>query len=171
MPGFHVSSLKGKVESYARPYLFNIYLDSAPVALAGGENQAAYLVRSGSLPTGTIEPIEVPWQGQTYKIGGTHTFDTWSCTFNVDMAANIRRQFVLWQEAIHNPNSNIQGLPSAYQGSVRIELLSVNAVPVMTYILNQAWPSEVGEISLDYSENSDVAQFDVTFTYNWHTVV
>lgn len=170
MPGFHVNDLKSNTGAFARAYLFNVYFDSAPVPIQGGENQVAYLVRSSSLPESTIDPIEVPWQGQTYKIGSTHTFSEWECTFNVDMAANVRRQMEAWMHQIHEPSSNLQGIPDAYFGSVRLELLSVAAVPVMQYVLHQAWPSSIGALELA-QDSKDVAQFSVTFNYNWHTTL
>ena len=171
MPGFHVNDLKNNTGAYARGYLFNVYFDAAPVGgLIGGESQTAYLVRSSSLPAGSIDPIEVPWQGQTYQIGSTHSYDTWSCTFNVDRFANVRKNMEEWQRQVHDPSSNIQGIPSVYFGIVKVELLDVVSDPVMIYTLNQAWPSEVGTADVAH-DNKDVLQFDVTFTYNWHTSV
>lgn len=60
MPGIHVNDLKSNTGAFARGYMFNAYFDSAPVAVTGGENQVAYLVRSTSLPESTIDPITVP---------------------------------------------------------------------------------------------------------------
>lgn len=75
--GIHINDLKSNVEGYARGYLFNVFFEDAPIsALNGGESQTAYLVRSSTTPTGTIEEIQIPWQGQMQKIGSTHTFDT-----------------------------------------------------------------------------------------------
>jgi hypothetical protein len=44
-----------------------------------------------------------------------------------------------------------------------------NATANATYkaILYDAWPSSVGSLDLAY-DNKEVAQFSVTFTYNWH---
>lgn len=168
MPGFHVKDLKGQVNAYARGYLFNILIDSAPPASGLTSDPTPYLVRSSSLPGGTIDPIEVPWQGMQYKIGSTHTFDNWSCTFNVDMESQIRKNFLQWQRAIHNPEDNVQGLPKEYFGVIKLELLHVDGSVLLTYTLHDAWPTEVGEISLDYS-SKDVAQFDVTFSMNYYT--
>lgn len=169
MPGFHVNDLKTNTGAFARGYLFNIYLEGTEVGMDGGDNKTAYLVRSSNLPAGTIEPIEVPWQGQTYKIGSTHTFDTWSCTFNVDMAADIRKNFLEWQKKIHDPETNEHGEPDSYLATVKIELLGTSGDPILTYTLEQAWPSEVGEVDLAYDNKTEVAQFDVTFNYNWYT--
>ena len=168
MPGFHVNDLKSNTGAFARAYLFNVYFEGAPVEINGGENQVAYLVRSTSLPESTIDPIEVPWQGQTYKIGSTHTFSEWECTFHTDRGANIRKQMLNWMHKIHDPSDNTQGNPEDYFAKVKLELLDTSSEPVMTYTLHQAWPSTVAAIDLAH-DSKDVAQFSVTFNYNWHT--
>lgn len=168
MPGLHVNDLKSNVSSFARAYLFNVFFVTAPVAIVGGENIAAYLVRSTTLPESVIEPIVTPWQGQEYKFGSTHTFSEWTCTFNSDEESELRLNMEEWKRLVHDPTTNAHGSPDEYFGTVRIELLRVTGAPSMTYILNQAWPSTVG--ALDVAQDSkEVAQFDVTFTYNWHS--
>lgn len=167
--GIHINDLKSNVEGYARGYLFNVFFEDTPIgALNGGESQTAYLVRSSSTPTGTIEEITIPWQGQTQKIGSTHTFDTWSCTFNVDRNANIRKNMEAWQKQVHDPETNQQGIPNDYYGTVKLELLDVDGEPIMTYTLHHAWPSEVGGSEVSH-ENKEIMQMECTFQYNYHT--
>jgi len=170
MPGLHVDDLKGNISAYARAYMFNIWFNDTPVDLDGGENKAAYLVKSGTLPTHTIEPIEVPWQGQVQKIAGTHTFDTWEVTFNVDQEAKIKKEMDLWARIVHNPENNFHGEPKFYYGSARVELLDHRGKPVLEYEIVDIWPSEVGAIELG-QETKEVAQLSVTFTYNYHKIV
>lgn len=119
------------------------------------------------MPGGTIEPIEVPWQGQMYKFGSTHTFEDWTCTFNVDANADLKRQFDLWSAAIHDPATNQHGVPDEYFGEAKVELLDGKGNPVMANRLFEIWPSAVGQIDLSY-DTKDVAQLEVTFSYNWH---
>ena len=168
MPGFHVNDLKSNTTTYARGYLFYVTFTSAPPAGDLTSDPTPYLVRSSSLPESTIDPIEVPWQGQMYKIGSTHTFAEWTCTFNTDISANIRRNFLTWMQSIHNPATNVQGAPADYQGEANLELLDTQGNPIMTYTLHQLWPSSIGALELAH-DSKDVAQFDVTFNYNWHT--
>lgn len=168
MSEFHIQDLKSKTGTFARGYLFNIYFDSAPVDITGGENIASYLVRSSSLPESSIDPIEVPWQGQTYKIGSTHTFSDWSCTFNIDRTAEINKKLLEWQRRVHDPATNIQGIPRDYFGTIKLELLDVVGSIMLTYTLHLVWPSSVGAVDLA-QDNKDIAQFDCTFNYNWHT--
>lgn len=168
MAGFHVNDLKSNLGAFARGYLFNIFFISAPVAVT--EEKISYLVRASSVPESTIDPIEVPWQGQMYKIGSTHTFSEWECTFNVDREASILTQMHEWSRLIHDPATNLQGVPSDYFGEIQIEQLDVQNNVISTFQLHQCWPSTVGAIDLAH-DNKDIAQLSCTFTYNWHTKV
>lgn len=171
MPGFHVDNFKSNIKSYARGYLFNVTFSAVPGTCSYlKEDDAVYLVRSSSTPESTIDPIEVPWQGQTYKIGSTHTFAEWSCTFNVDGQAEILKTFYEWTKLVHEPSSNIQGKPNEYLDSeARIELLDVKSNPIITYVLHQLWPSSVAGVEIA-QDSKEVSQVEVTFQYNWHTI-
>lgn len=167
MPGFHVNDLKSNINSFARGYLFNVFFTAAPVPVVGGENQTAYLARATNLPESTIDPIEVPWQGQVYPIGSTHTFTEWTITFNIDSNAQIIEDFHQWQRLVHDPATNVQGDPSVYMGEVVAELINTNGDPISQYVLFHCWPTTVGAVEVSH-DNKDVAQFDVTFRYLYH---
>jgi len=171
--GIRIMDVKSATGDYARAYLFRVYFTSAPVGITGGETMTSYLVRATSLPESTIEAIEVPYQGQVQKIASTQTFAEWSVTFNLDYAGELRKSFLEWQRMIHDPVTNIHTIPRQYYGTVKAELLygitgSIET-PSTVYTINDAWPSSVGALDLA-QDNKEVAQFDVTFTYNWHEV-
>ena len=165
--GIRIQDLKSATGDYARAYLFEIWISTAPVPITGGETFASYLVRSSSLPESTIEAIEIPYQGQVQKIASTHTFAEWTVTFNLDMAAELRRNFLRWQKYIHDPVTNTHNVPRAYYGVAKANLLGGQGQVIQEYTLKDVWPSAVGALDLA-QDSKDVAQFDVTFTYNWH---
>lgn len=167
--GIHVNDLKSATGDFARAYLFKVYFTSAPVDITGGETLTSYLVRSTSLPESTIDPIEVPYQGQVQKIGSTHTFAEWEVTFNLDYAAQLRKSFIEWQRFIHDPQTNFHNIPAIYYGEIKAQLLTGQGLPILTYTINQAWPSAVGALEVA-QDSKEVAQFSVTFNYNWHEV-
>jgi len=169
-----LSNFKANINgNFARSYLFYVkFPNSGSVNLP--ENQK-FLVRSTSLPESSIDPIEVPYQGMNFKIGSTHTFSEWECTFNADNGMALRQQFINWMKSVHNPQNNQHGTPNDYFGQVNIEMLDPfqnfggdgTAGANYMVILYNAWPSNVGSLDLAY-DNKEVAQFSVTFTYNWH---
>lgn len=174
MAGIRIVDLKSATGDYARAYLFNVWFTRAPVDITWStDKMTTYLVRSSSLPEETIEALEIPYQGQIQKIGTTHTYSEWTVTFNVDINASVRKKFVQWQRMIHDPVTNAHNIPSNYYGAAKVSLLSgitgQAEVPVITYTLNDIWPSSIGALEVA-QDNKEVAQFEVTFTYNWHEV-
>lgn len=166
MAGIRINDLKSSIATFARQYMFHVYFTVSPITALLGDG-TAYLVRATSLPEEVIDPIEIPWQGQMYKIGSTHTFNEWTCTFNLDGEANLRKWFIQWMDRIHSPETNIHGQPSDYFGTANLQLLDPSGDIQIEYWLEQIWPNSIGALDLAY-DSKEVAQFDVTFTYNWH---
>ena len=167
---FHVNTLKSMVTSLTRGYLFNVYFTNVPGIddLTGGESQTSFLVKSSSTPEATITPLEIPWQGQTYKIGATHDVGEWSCTFNVYAEAKLLKNFYAWQKAVHDPDTNVHGVPLDYLGEATVELLDVNGVATIKWHLHQLWPSSVAAVDIA-QDSKDASEVAVTFQYQWHT--
>lgn len=163
--GFRIDDMIGAYKDFSRGYLFYARVEG-PVAI---DSNHPYLVNSTTLPAQTIEPIETNWQGNTYKIGGVTTFDTFSINFKSDTAHALRASFLNWMKSIHDPVSNIHGVPQQYFGTVNLTQLDAEGVGIVNYQLVHAWPSAVGEITLDYS-SKEISTFEVTFTYQYHTV-
>lgn len=168
MPGFNIENFKANFEGGARQYLF-YFLPTFPGEVEAPDlEQASYLVRATSLPETTLEEITVNWQGYDFKMAGKYTFADFTVTFNVDIEADIRKAYEGWMELIHHPETNVHSQVSAYMISQNLQLLGYDGNPIMSYELHNAWPKTVGALTLDYA-TSDVAQFDVTFAYQWHT--
>ena len=167
--GFKLDDMIGKYKDFARGYLFYVKVDTGTVAGVSLLPDHPYLVSSAKLPAQTIEAIPVPWQGQEYKLGGTSTFEAFDITFKSDVAQELRRNFLVWMNAIHNPVSNEHGLPGNYFGQVDLTQLNGQGGPVMSYSLVNAFPTAIGEVSLDYS-TKEISTFNVTFTYQYHVM-
>jgi len=165
MPGFNIDSFKSNFQDGARAYLFYVFINN-PVS-GTGTDRTAYMVRSSSLPESTITPIEVPYQGMSYKLGGTHEYADWTVTFIVDMFAQIHKDFKRWQRMIHDPQTNIHGLPAMYMQDQEVWHLNQLGVPINRIKLVGAWPTSVGEVALSH-DSKEISTFDVTFSYMYH---
>lgn len=166
MPDININSFINNFSDGARAYMFYAYI-SSPVG--GNSDSDAYLVSATTLPASTIDPIEVAWQGMTYKPASTQTFDDWTVTFRVDINANIRDKMENWKNVVHNAQTNAHGNPQTYMVDQRVQMLNPQTrSPSIEYTLVKAWPSSVGEVSLDHT-SKEIATFDVTFTYVYHT--
>lgn len=170
MPNFNLENFKANFEGGARSYLF-YYIPRFPGGvLQGGltSEKTSYLVRTTSLPENTLEETIVNWQGMDFKFAAKHTYTDFTVTFNVDKDANILKTFESWIDIIHNPATNEYGNISSYMADQRLKLLDYNGDAVIDYVLYYAWPKTIGAVTLDYA-STDTAQFDVTFSYQYHT--
>lgn len=164
--GFNLDSMVGSYKDFARGYLFYAKVTGGGVSF---DSKHPYLVNSTVLPAQAIEPITTNWQGNEYKIGGVNTFSDFTITFKSDVKNDLRTKFLEWTKEIHNPTTNVHGNPDKYFGQVDLTQLDVEGKPIMSYSLINAWPSSVGEMTLDYS-SKEISTFDVVFTYQYHTV-
>ena len=169
--GFKLHEMMSNARDYSRGYLFYVIIAGRYVS----EANSKYFVRGTNLPASSVEPTTASWQGNAYKLGTTQTFEDWTCSFNVDIEDNLRHNFLLWTEQIHNASSNIHGAPEAdsagagYMADIFIQHIDQFDGKVITeYRLIGAWPSNIGQMALAY-ESKEIAQFDVTFTYQYHT--
>jgi len=165
-PALDISTFAEKFKTGARSYLF--YLQPAfPSGLMSDAEFPVYLVRSASLPGSSFDELITSWMGTDYKAAGKRTYDTWNVSFNVDKDAAIRLAFIRWADLMMDPTTNALVMPKTYMQNQFVTLLGADQTEKIKYELIGAWPSQIAEVSLDYA-NSDYAQFDVTFTYQYY---
>lgn len=169
MVEFNLNSFKSTYRDYARAYTFYAKIDN-PVYFQE-DNQ--YLVKSTTLPSTEIDEVEANWQGHKYKLASTPTYNDFTITFNVDIDSDIHTKMMRWSTYLNNPVDNLHGMPSVstlYFSDITLKHLNPQGAMIKTYTLIDAWPKSVGEITLDYT-SKEVSSFDVTFAYQFHTVV
>jgi len=150
---------------FARGYVFYVTFQNP---INTGQN-GVYLVKSSSLPANQLGIAESNWQGNTYRIGTTNEYSDFTVEFNMDPSDGIRKDFLEWNRQVHDIETNAHGIPSEYMKTIKLEHLShYDGSVILTYELHMAYPSNVGEVTLDYSAK-EIATFSVTFTYQWHT--
>lgn len=167
MAGFNLQDFISNNNDFARGYTFYILIDN-PYGAQGME-RLKYLVRSSTLPNSTIDPTEVNWQGNAYKLGTTHNYADWSCTFSVDPKDTIRHDFLEWMKGIHDVETNYHGDPSDYLNDITLQHVDqYSGDTIMTYKLIDTWPTVVGDMTIDYA-SKETATFDVTWQFQYFT--
>ena len=165
---FDINSFKANFQDRARGYLFYIMLNIPGASLS--TDQTRFLVKSSAVPESTIDVAEISWQGMVYKLPTTHTYSDWTVTFAVDSSQDLYNDFMNWQKMIHDPKTNIQGSPESYMQDQEVWLLDTSGQVSKRIKLVNAWPSGLGEVTLDYS-SKETQEFAVTFTYMYHEIV
>lgn len=163
---FNVSEFRAKVRDFARQYLFEMEI-LFPQSLGRGEI-ANWTVEASAIPGRIIEPIDVPFMGQQYKVGGMVSYDPWTITFRIDDGYEVYKLFRAWSELVHGTESNIAAFPSQYKSNPIVYQLDAAGNRLNKITLNGAWPSSIGEVAITQGDSA-VQTLDVTFDYDFST--
>jgi hypothetical protein len=154
----------------ARPNQFRVVL-TFPSFVALGRIagvQSAFLCNAAELPASTIEPITVLYRGRQVSFAGERTFAPWTVAIYNDTNFNIRNALEQWSNGIQN-NSDTNGItnPLTYQTDLEVQQLDRSGSVIKTYKFRDAFPTEVGAISLGYDQGNAIEVFNATFIYNY----
>jgi hypothetical protein len=145
---------------------FPNYVSAGALASAKGQ----FVCKGAQLPASTIDNTPVNYRGRQVNFAGERTFQPWTVTVLNDNDFLLRNAFEAWMNGINN-NANNTGLisPNQYQVDMEVSQLDRNGGVIKTYRFNDAYPTEVGTIELNFDTNNQVEEFTVTFQYNYWT--
>ena len=157
-----VDDMKAKlVGGGARPNLFKVTM-AFPSYVTADVSLASYMCKSASLPASTIAPIPVPFRGRQLQIAGDRTFEPWNITVINDTDFNVRNSFEEWMNGINQHEENT-GLtqPSSYMADMIVEQLDKDGTVKKTYNIRGTFPTSLGAIEVDYSQENVIEEFTV----------
>lgn len=168
-----ISQFAAYLNASARPNQFKIHINFPPdISYANYVNNAAlYLTCQGSIPQSTIEDIQIMFRGKQYHEAGERTYSPWTCQIYNSSDFMVRKALEQWSHSIIAAESTAgEDIPTFYKTSVVIKHLDRNGHVLRTYTLKGAYPQEVGEIQLDFSQGNAIEQFSCTFVYDYFTI-
>jgi phosphoenolpyruvate synthase/pyruvate phosphate dikinase len=120
----------------------------------------------------TLTPIERQYFGRTVKIPGDLVFADLTTTIINTEKYNVRNEIEKWMEFINNTTSNESEAAADFgTGTAKLKHFQKDGTETMIYQFNDCWPTTISEIALSYDTASDIEQFDVTWAYNYYTMV
>ena len=150
---------------FARPNLFKV-----EIPYLGRDFE--FKCRATSLPPAILEKLEVSYQNRKYNIGGDRTFEDWTVTVYNDQTHATRTQFIDWQARGAGIGKEITGeVPSAYKQVGTISQLDRNGEVTAVVNVYGIFPTQVGEIALDWDTNNEVESFEVTLAVDYWQAV
>lgn len=151
----------------ARPNQFLVTL-TFPTAIGATAGQDSLLVTAASLPGSNVNATVIQYRGREVKLAGERTFDPWVISIANDTSMKLRTSFERWSDLMNNRlNNGGEITPALYMADVTVQQLDRNDAVIRTYSMKDAWPSNVSEIALAYSQNDVISEFQVTFQYQW----
>lgn len=169
-----ISSFKAQMQGGgARPNQFRVELTFpafvGSIASAAG-NAAQFLCRTATLPASTVEDITAGYRGRPVHFAGERTFQPWSISVYNDTNFLIRNVMEKWTNGVLNyTTTNGIMRPSDYQVDMSVYQLDRNDRVIKTYRFYDAYPTNIGQIQLDFETNNQIETFDVEITYNYFT--
>lgn len=129
-----------------------------------------FLCKGAQLPASTIENTQILYRGRQVNFAGERSFAPWTVAVYNDTTFAIRNALERWSDGVmNNAQTNGRTNPRDYQVDLLVHQLDRNGAVVKSYRFVDAYPTEIGQITLDYDQNNAIEIFDVTFTYNYWT--
>ena len=166
-----------KVKGGVRPNLFQVYHQFPDKAKPTDEKLESYLCKSAALPASTVGTVELPFRGRVLKVPGDRTFESWTATFYMDDAFELRGAYEKWIDLTNRVDVNMADVPidKVLKPITILQLDKFGASNkdglrvIREYKLVQAFPVSVSQVSVAYDNNDSYEEFDVEFAYQYFT--
>ena len=173
MAGFSIDNFTAKLGGGgALASLFEAEL----VTSKGTEDSAAvqdfkFLCKATTLPGDTIDVATVTYMGRGINIPSNRAAVQWTTTVYNDEGMATRNNIENWMEKLnsHSTNKRAVGMQRIldYTGTLTVEQLTkTDAGASKMYTFVNAWPSAIGEITVDW-ETNDIQTYDITWEFSY----
>ena len=160
---------------FARANLFTVAL-AVPTAFTGAHPRGSdLLVKAAQFPGSTIAPMPVNYGGRIVKLTGFRTFDNWTVTIINDEDFSHRNWIQEWMYAIagspDGDRDSVVRSESLYNAPVDLKVHALNnkGANVSSWNFVNAWPTALGDITLDWSSDT-IQEYTVEFAYEYWTM-
>lgn len=147
---------------FARPNLFEVEIPFL------GKN-FALKCKAATMPASTVEKVPVGYMNRKYNVAGDRIYDDWTITVYNDDAHVTRQQLLDWSDMCHGRGDAITGAsPAEYKKPALVRQFHRDGQTIQReQTIQGIWPTNVGEVQLDWDSNNEVETFEITFSIDW----
>lgn len=146
---------------FARPNLFEV-----EIPFLGRDFK--FKCKAASMPSAVTEAVSVGYQNKKIKLGGDRTFEDWTITVYNDSDHDVRQQFIDWQDMVHALDTRIYGdIPANYKKTGLVRQFNRQGEESKIHNIFGLWPTNIGELSLDWDDNNSVETFEVVLSVDY----
>ena len=167
---------KGLADGGARPNLFQVQIQSAPVTFPSNNAVGgfSFSCKIAAIPASTLAAFDVPYFGRNIKVAGNRTFDNLSMTIINDEAMEIRNSVENWMAQMNSHIGNTQALATAGSATsganFSIQHYSKGGTELGTpWTFINCFPVALGEIGLDWGSNDTIEEYTIEWAYDYWT--
>ena len=168
-----VLEFQTRIKGAVRPNLFSV-THNFPTGIIAEDGLETYMCKSAALPASTVGTVELPFRGRVIKVPGDRTFESWTATFYMDDAFQLRGAYEKWIELTNTVDANTASVPmeSVLQDIdvTQMDKFGGSAEKfkdIRQYKLVKGFPVSVSQVSLAYDNNDSYEEFDVEFAYQY----
>lgn len=161
-----ISSFKGALSNGgARANQFTVGIAFTGASLGGTD--FSFLCKASAMPASTIGDVPVNYRGRILHYAGDREWADWQITVYNETDFAARKGFEAWQALITAfGTTDGKVAHTDYSGTATVQQLDKNDAILATYTFDSIWPSDIGQITLDYDSNNAIETFDVVFKHN-----
>lgn len=146
---------------FARPNLFEVEIPYL------GKN-FKFKCKAATMPAATVEKVPVGYQNRKINVAGDRTYDDWTVTIYSDDAHVTRNALIAWSNSLHGMGEQISGdIPGNYKKQAVVKQKNRNDEVTAEHTISGLFPTNVGEVALDWDSNNEVSTFECTFALDW----
>lgn len=157
-----------------RPNLFSVTMNFPAVAAsATGSQKLTFMCHAASLPGSFVGVAPAFYFGRQAKFAGNRVFNDWQITVYMDEDYSIRDSFERWSNVLNSHVGNIRAqgalAPSSYVTDAVVQAYGKTGNIVKTYKLTAIFPTNIGEVGLDWANMNTIGEFTVELATNYWT--
>ena len=136
----------------------------------GNTDKFKFQCKATTLPGDTIDVATVTYMGRGINIPSNRAAVQWTTTVYNDEGMEIRNHIESWMEQLNSHRTNVRAANkiriNSYTGTLKVATFAKEGgtAEKKTYEFLNAWPSAVGEITVDW-ETNDIQTYDVTWEF------
>lgn len=162
--GINIEDFKAALTNGFRPNLYQMEVMGMP-------EKFVFLCKATQIPGKNIGIVEAPYLGMKAKIAGDVTYEDLSVTVIMDNDFAVRTALETWMQTV-KANEAAIGLDAAlYKRIGTIIPLDNSGNEITEYTFVGLWPSSIAPVDLSYETNDTLAEYVVTFTFDYWTRV
>jgi hypothetical protein len=159
--GIRIEDFKSALKNGYRPNLYQMEIIGMP-------EKFVFLCKATQIPGKNIGIVEAPYLGMKAKIAGDVTYEDLSVTIIMDTDFAVRTALEEWMQTI-KANEAAIGLESALYKRIGTIVAIEGETELATYDFIGMWPSSIAPVDLSYETNDTLAEYVVTFTFDYWT--
>ena len=131
-----------------------------------------FLCKATTLPGDTIDVATVTYMGRGINIPSNRAAVQWTTTVYNDEGMEVRNHIENWMEQLNSHRTNVRAANkikiNSYTGTLEVQTFGKEGGSNLkkSYEFIDAWPSAVGEITVDW-ETNDIQTYDVTWEFSY----